>query len=48
MYAAANQACVISPFILSGAMSPVTAAGTLALFFFPDVPLALARQILGG
>jgi len=29
-YAAANQACVISPFILSGAMSPVTAAGTLA------------------
>ncbi|MCB2099961.1 MAG: trimethylamine methyltransferase family protein, partial [Rhodobacterales bacterium] len=30
VYAAANQACVISPFILSGAMSPVTAAGTLA------------------
>lgn len=26
----------------------LTAAGTLALFFFPDVPLALARQILGG
>jgi multicomponent Na+:H+ antiporter subunit D len=26
----------------------VTAAGTLALFFFPDVPLALARQMLGG
>jgi len=29
-YAAANQACLISPFILAGAMSPVTAAGTLA------------------
>ncbi len=29
-YAAANQACIISPFILSGAMSPVTMAGTLA------------------
>ncbi len=24
----------------------VTAAGTLALFFFPDVPLALARQLV--
>ena len=29
-YAAANQACVVSPFIVAGAMSPVTAAGTLA------------------
>ena len=29
-YAKANQATVISPFILSGAMSPVTVAGTLA------------------
>jgi len=29
-YAAANQACIVSPFILSGAMSPVTMAGTLA------------------
>ena len=28
VYAAANQACVVSPFILSGAMSPVTIAGT--------------------
>ena len=26
-YAAANQACVISPFILAGAMAPTTAAG---------------------
>jgi len=30
VYAAANQASVVSPFILSGAMSPVSAAGTLA------------------
>lgn len=29
-YAAANQACIVSPFILAGAMSPVTVAGTLA------------------
>src|SRR5215475_10798400 len=30
VYARNNQACVVTPFILSGAMSPVTAAGTLA------------------
>ena len=29
-YASANQAVIASPFILSGAMSPVTVAGTLA------------------
>ena len=29
-YAEANQAVIITPFILSGAMSPVTVAGTLA------------------
>ena len=28
-YARNNQACIITPFILSGAMSPVTVAGTL-------------------
>jgi trimethylamine--corrinoid protein Co-methyltransferase len=28
VYARANQACVVSPFILAGAMSPVTVAGT--------------------
>jgi trimethylamine--corrinoid protein Co-methyltransferase len=32
-YAKANQATVISPFILAGAMSPVTVAGTLAQLF---------------
>jgi len=30
VYARNNQACVISPFILAGAMSPVTVAGTAA------------------
>jgi len=30
VYARANQACIVTPFILSGAMSPVTVAGTLA------------------
>jgi len=30
IYAAANQACIISPFILSGAMAPTTAAGVAA------------------
>jgi len=30
VYARSNQACVVSPFILAGAMSPVTAAGTLS------------------
>ncbi len=29
IYAAANQACIVSPFIVGGAMSPVTVAGTL-------------------
>ncbi|WP_018000933.1 trimethylamine methyltransferase family protein [Paracoccus sp. N5] len=29
VYARANQACIVTPFILAGAMSPVTVAGTL-------------------
>ena len=29
VYARANQATIITPFILAGAMSPVTVAGTL-------------------
>jgi len=29
VYARNNQACIMTPFILSGAMSPVTVAGTL-------------------
>ena len=30
VYAKNNQACIVSPFILAGAMSPVTVAGTLS------------------
>ncbi|WP_380052317.1 trimethylamine methyltransferase family protein [Falsihalocynthiibacter sp. SS001] len=30
VYARSNQACIISPFIVGGAMSPVSVAGTLA------------------
>ena len=30
VYARANQACIVTPFILAGAMSPVTVAGTVA------------------
>ncbi len=30
IYAAANQACIVSPFIVGGAMAPVSVAGTLA------------------
>jgi trimethylamine---corrinoid protein Co-methyltransferase len=30
VYARNNQACIVTPFILSGAMSPTTVAGTLA------------------
>ena len=29
VYARHNQACIVTPFILAGAMSPVTVAGTL-------------------
>ena len=29
VYAANNQACIISPFIVGGAMAPVSVAGTL-------------------
>ncbi len=29
VYARANQACIVTPFILSGAMAPVTAAGVM-------------------
>ncbi len=31
VYARANQACIVTPFILSGAMAPVTVAGTLTI-----------------
>ncbi len=33
VYARANQPCIVSPFILSGAMGPVTVAGTLSQIY---------------
>ena len=42
VYARNNQACVISPFCISGAMSPVTVAATASSFMpkpFPEWPL---------
>ena len=40
VYARANQATIITPFILAGAMSPVTVAGTLTQ--------VLAEVLAGG
>lgn len=39
VYAENNQACIVSPFIIAGAMSPVTAAGTMTQ--------ALAEALVG-
>jgi multicomponent Na+:H+ antiporter subunit D len=36
-----------APWTMVAALT-LTAAGTVALFFFPQVPLALARQLAGG
>ena len=46
VYARNNQACVVSPFILSGAMSPVTAAGTLAQIYAEVLSGAALTQIV--
>ncbi|WP_420549954.1 trimethylamine methyltransferase family protein [Curvivirga sp.] len=49
VYARNNQACVVSPFILSGAMSPVTVAGTLAQILAEAMAgMALAQIIRPG
>ncbi|MBT6203348.1 MAG: trimethylamine methyltransferase family protein, partial [Rhodospirillaceae bacterium] len=49
VYSAANQACVVSPFILAGAMSPVTVAGTVAqLFAEAQVGMATTQLIRKG
>ncbi len=40
VYARANQPCVVSPFVLSGAMGPVTVAGTLSQIY--------AESLVGG
>ncbi len=48
-YARANQACIISPFILAGAMSPVTPAAVLAQALAEAMAgIALAQLIRPG
>ena len=39
VYAEANQACIVSPFIVGGAMAPVTVAGTL---------VQVLAEVMGG
>ena len=49
VYARNNQACVVSPFILSGAMSPVTVAGTLTqIFAEAQAGIALTQLVRPG
>ncbi len=49
VYARAGQACVISPFILAGAMSPVTVAGTLAQVLAETMSgMAFAQLVRAG
>ena len=49
VYAQNNQATVISPFILAGAMSPVTVAGTCAQLFAEALAgMALAQLVRPG
>ncbi|MEA3534615.1 trimethylamine methyltransferase family protein [Rhizobium sp. CC-YZS058] len=46
VYARHNQACVVSPFILSGAMSPVTVAGTLTQILAEVLAGAALTQLI--
>ena len=46
VYAAANQACVVSPFIVGGAMSPVAVAGTLAQILAEVLVAAAYTQLI--
>ena len=49
VYASHNQATVVSPFILSGAMSPVTVAGTCAQLFAEALAgMAFAQLVRPG
>jgi len=49
VYARHGQACVVSPFILAGAMSPVTVAGTVAqLFAEAQVGMATTQLVRKG
>ena len=45
VYAQANQACIISPFIVGGAMAPVSVAGTLTQVM-AEVPAGIAYSQL--
>lgn len=46
VYARANQACIVSPFILAGAMSPVTVAGTLSQLYCEALSGAALTQLI--
>ena len=46
VYAAANQACVVSPFIVGGAMSPVAVTGTLTQILAEVLVAAAYTQLL--
>ncbi len=46
VYARANQGCIVSPFILAGAMSPVTTAGTLTQVLAEAMAGAALTQVL--
>ena len=46
VYAAANQACIVSPFIVGGAMSPVTVAGTLTQILAEVLVAAAYAQLV--
>ncbi len=49
VYARSNQSCIVSPFILAGAMSPVTVAGTLTqILAEASVGLALTQLCRKG
>jgi trimethylamine--corrinoid protein Co-methyltransferase len=48
-YAAANQACIVTPFILAGAMAPVTSAGVAAQTLAESLGgMALAQLVRPG
>ena len=46
VYAAANQACIVSPFIVGGAMSPVAVAGTLSQILAEVLVAAAYTQLV--
>lgn len=46
VYARNNQACITSPFILAGAMSPVTVAGTLSQIYAEAMSGAALTQLV--